>query len=179
MLDEKDLQAIAQLMDQKLAQQKQDILGETDKLMDQKLARQKEDILGTMDQKLARQKEDILGTMDQKLAQQKQDILGESDKLIDQKLAQQKEGILGTMDQKLARQKQEILSETAHQMKALIDLEVTPKFNLLAEELQNVNDRLDRLTTPEEFEIMDSRMDTLELVVKKHSREIAELKKAQ
>ena len=65
------------------------------------------------------------------------------------------------------------------QMKTLIDLEVTPKFNLLAEELQNVNGRLDRLTTPEEFEIMDSRMDTLELVVKKHSREIAELKKAQ
>ena len=115
MLDEKDLQAIAQLMDQKLAQQKREILGETNDLI----------------------------------------------------------------DQKLARQKQEILSETAHQMKALIDLEVTPKFNLLAEELQNVNDRLDRLTTPEEFEIMDSRMDTLELVVKKHSREIAELKKAQ
>ena len=126
MLDEKDLQAIAQLMDQKLAQQKQD----------------------------------IFGVMDQKLAQQKQDIFG-------------------VMDQKLAQQKKEILSETAHQMKTLIDLEVTPKFNLLAEGLQNVNDRLDRLTTPEEFEIMDSRMDTLELVVKKHSREIAELKKAQ
>ena len=134
MLDEKDLQAIAQLMDQKLAQQKQEILGETNNLMDQKLA------------------------------QQKQEILGETNNLI---------------DQKLARQKQEILSETAHQMKTLIDLEVTPKFNLLAEGLQNVNDRLDRLTTPEEFEIMDSRMDTLELVVKKHSREIAELKKAQ
>ena len=134
MLDEKDLQAIAQLMDQKLAQQRQEILGETNNLMDQKLA------------------------------QQKQEILGETNNLI---------------DQKLARQKQEILSETAHQMKTLIDLEVTPKFNLLAEGLQNVNDRLDRLTTPEEFEIMDSRMDTLELVVKKHSREIAELKKAQ
>ena len=126
MLDEKDLQAIAQLMDQKLAQQKQD----------------------------------IFGVMDQKLAQQKQDIFE-------------------VMDQKLARQKKEILSETAHQMKTLIDLEVTPKFNLLAEGLQNVNDRLDRLATPEEFEIMGSRMDTLELVVKKHSREIAELKKAQ
>ena len=134
MLDEKDLQAIAQLMDQKLAQQKQEILGETNNLMDQKLA------------------------------QQKQEILGETNNLI---------------DQKLARQKQEILSETAHQMKTLIDLEVTPKFNLLAEGLQNVNDRLDRLATPEEFEIMGSRMDTLELVVKKHSREIAELKKAQ
>ena len=134
MLDEKDLQAIAQLMDQKLAQQKQEILGETNNLMDQKLA------------------------------QQKQEILGETNNLI---------------DQKLARQKQEILSETAHQMKTLIDLEVTPKFNLLAEELQNVNGRLDRLTTLEEFEIMDSRMDTLELVVKKHSREIKKKKKAQ
>ena len=122
MLDEKDLQAIAQLMNQ--------------------------------------QKLDILEVMDQKLAQQKQDIFE-------------------VMDQKLARQKKEILSETAHQMKTLIDLEVTPKFNLLAEGLQNVNDRLDRLATPEEFEIMGSRMDTLELVVKKHSREIAELKKAQ
>ena len=122
MLDEKDLQAIAQWMNQ--------------------------------------QKLDILEVMDQKLAQQKQDIFE-------------------VMDQKLARQKKEILSETAHQMKTLIDLEVTPKFNLLAEGLQNVNDRLDRLATPEEFEIMGSRMDTLELVVKKHSREIAELKKAQ
>ena len=156
MLDEKDLQAIAQLMNQ----QKLDIL----EVMDQKLAQQKQDIFGVMDQKLAQQKQDIFEVMDQKLAQQKQDILGETNKL---------------MDQKLARQKKEILSETAHQMKTLIDLEVTPKFNLLAEGLQNVNDRLDRLTTPEEFEIMGSRMDTLELVVKKHSREIAELKKAQ
>ena len=156
MLDEKDLLAIAQLM----TQQKQDIF----EGMDQKLDQQKQDIFEVMDQKLAQQKQDILGVMDQKLAQQKEDILGETTKI---------------MDQKLARQKEDILSETAHQMKALLDLEVTPKFNLLAEELQNVNDRLDRLITPEEFAIMDSRMDTLELVVKKHSREIAELKKAQ
>ena len=115
-------------------------------------------------QLMTQQKQDIFEGMDQKLAQQKEDILGETTKI---------------MDQKLARQKEDILSETAHQMKALLDLEVTPKFNLLAEELQNVNDRLDRLITPEEFAIMDSRMETLELVVKKHSREIAELKKAQ
>ena len=130
----------------------------------QLMTQQKQDIFEVMDQKLAQQKQDIFEVMDQKLAQQKEDILGETTKI---------------MDQKLARQKEDILSETAHQMKALLDLEVTPKFNLLAEELQNVNDRLDRLITPEEFAIMDSRMDTLELVVKKHSREIAELKKAQ
>ena len=130
-------------------------------------------------QLMTQQKQDIFEGMDQKLAQQKEDILGETTKIMDQKLAQQKQDILGVMDQKLARQKEDILSETTHQMKALLDLEVTPKFNLLAEELQNVNDRLDRLITPEEFAIMDSRMETLELVVKKHSREIAELKKAQ
>ena len=82
---------------------------------------------------------------------------------------------LQTIAQLLQQQKQEILQE----VKVLLEADITPKFNLLAEGLQNVNDRLDRLTTPEEFEIMGSRMDTLELVVKKHSREIAELKKAQ
>ena len=42
MLDEKDLQAIAQLM----AQQKQEIIGELDARMDQKLASQKKEIMG-------------------------------------------------------------------------------------------------------------------------------------
>ena len=42
MLDEKDLQAIAQLM----AQQKQEIIGELDARMDQKLGSQKKEIMG-------------------------------------------------------------------------------------------------------------------------------------
>lgn len=49
MLDEKDLLAIGQLidqkLDQKLAQQKQELLDEVDQRMDQKLAQQKEEIL--------------------------------------------------------------------------------------------------------------------------------------
>ena len=46
MLDEKDLQAIAQLMDLKMAQQKQEIIGELDTRMDQKLAGQKKEVMG-------------------------------------------------------------------------------------------------------------------------------------
>lgn len=42
MLDEKDLQALAQLM----AQQKQEIIGELDTRVDQKLASQKQEIMG-------------------------------------------------------------------------------------------------------------------------------------
>lgn len=37
MLDEKDLQAIAQLMDQKMAQQKKEIIGEVGVIMDSKI----------------------------------------------------------------------------------------------------------------------------------------------
>ena len=83
------------------------------------------------------------------------------------------------VDQKLSQQKKEILVETAHQMKVILEADVTPKFNLLAEEIQALHEMLDRLTSPEEIELLESRLDTLELVVKKHSREIAELKKAQ
>ena len=69
--------------------------------------------------------------------------------------------------------------EIAKLMKTIVDAEIAPKFNLLAEEIQNLHDKMDRLASPEDFELMESRIDTLELLVKKHNREIAELKKAQ
>ena len=61
------------------------------------------------------------------------------------------QAIAQLMDQKLAQQKQEILDEATHRMQIL----------------------------PEDAELLESRVDTLELAVRKHSREIAELKKAQ
>ena len=67
MLDEKDLLAIGQLMDQKLERQKQEILDEVDQRMEQKLERQKEEILDEVDQRI-----------EQKLAQQKEEILTEA-----------------------------------------------------------------------------------------------------
>lgn len=48
MLDEKDLQAIGKLMDEKLVQQKQDILGEVSGLMSQ----QKQDILSEVSERM-------------------------------------------------------------------------------------------------------------------------------
>ena len=60
MLDEKDLQAIAQLMDAKLAHQKQDIMSETKGL----LAQQKQDIMSETKGLLAQQKQEILDDME-------------------------------------------------------------------------------------------------------------------
>lgn len=119
MLEEKDLQAIAQLMER----QKQEIMSETKGL----------------------------------LAQQKQEIMSETTGL-------------------LAQQKQEILDETTQRMKVLLDTEVTPKFNLLAE---NQKIMLDKLAPKSELEELRSEVSVLKLAIRSINQEIAELKKAQ
>ena len=86
------------------------------------------------------------------------------------------QAIAQLMDQKLAQQKQEILDEATHRMEVLLDAEVTPKFNLLAENQETI---LSRLSSPEDAELLERRMDALELAVRKHSREITALKKTQ
>ena len=123
MLDEKDLQAIAQLMDAKLAHQKQDIMSETKGL----------------------------------LAQQKQEIMSETKGL-------------------LAQQKQEILDESTRRTKLLLDTEVTTRFNLLAEGQQTILEKLERL---DDMEVMDTRINALEAMVKKLNRDMEKLKRAQ
>lgn len=75
------------------------------------------------------------------------------------------------MDAKLAQQKQEIM----HEMKVLLDAEFTPKFNLLAE---NQDEILRQMPTDEDEELLDTRIAALEAVVRKHGRDIAALKKA-
>ena len=122
-MDEKDLQAIAQLKDAKLAHNKQDIMSETKGL----------------------------------LAQQKQDIMSETKGL-------------------LAQQKQEILDESTRRTKLLLDTEVTTRFNLLAEGQQTILEKLERL---DDMEVMDTRINALEAMVKKLNREMEKLKRAQ
>ena len=135
MLDEKDLLAIGQLFDQKL---------------DQKLTQQKQEILSEVDLH-----------MGQKLAQQKQEILSEVDLHMDQKLAQQKE---------------EILTETTHRMKVLLDAEIKPMFNLLAEDLSIIREKM----IPESrIEALEDDVSVLKTAVRQINREIRELKKAQ
>lgn len=85
------------------------------------------------------------------------------------------EAIGQMMDAKLAQQKAEILDEATHRMKILLDTEVTAKFNLLAEGQEDI---LRRMPSEDDMDIIDGRLDTLEAMVKKHSREIAALKRA-
>jgi len=75
MLEEKDLQAIAQL----LSQQKDDIM----QAFDVKLSQQKDDIMQAVDVKLSQQKDDIMQAVDVKLARQKQEIIQEVNVLME------------------------------------------------------------------------------------------------
>ena len=72
-----------------------------------------------------------------------------------------------------------ILNEAAHRMRVLLDAEVTPKFDLLAEGQEAILDRLYRMEDRlEDMDVMDSRITALEAMVKKLNREVAALKKA-
>lgn len=127
MLEEKDLQAIAQLMDARIS---------------------------ASEERMAQR-------MDEKLEVQRQSILRDVSAMI---------------DQKLERQKDEILDEAAHRMKVLLDTEVTMRFNLLAEGQEEI---LRRMPTEEDMELIDSRITTLEIAVKKLNRRVAGLRPAQ
>ena len=89
-----------------------------------------------------------------------------------QAIAELMQGMEARFDQKLSQQRKEIM----HDVKVLLDTEVTTKFNLLAEGIEDIQRRM---PSEDDMDIIDGRLDTLEAIVKKHSREIAELKKAQ
>lgn len=78
-------------------------------------------------------------------------------------------------DEKLVSMEQRIIKSTV----ALIDTEVTPKFDLLAEGQRIIVERLDRMEDRlEDMDVMDTRITALEAMVKKLNREMASLKKA-
>lgn len=96
--------------------------------------------------------------------------------LMDSRIGESEKRIAKLMDQRLAQQKQEILDETTQRMKVLLDTEVTPKFNLLAE---NQKIMLDKLAPKSELEELRSEVSVLKLAIRSINQEIAELKKAQ
>lgn len=78
---------------------------------------------------------------------------------------------LDSIEQRFLQQRKEIMQD----VKTLLDSEFTPRFNLLAE---NQDEILRRVPTEEDEELWNTRLAALEAMVKKHSREIAALRKA-
>ena len=79
----------------------------------------------------------------------------------------------------LQEQKQEIIRECTANMNVIIESEVNPKFNLLADEIAIIKSTM---ATKEQLNNLESRMDdrfdVLEAADKYHGNEITQLKKA-
>lgn len=78
--------------------------------------------------------------------------------------------------QYLQEMEKRILEQSAANMRVLLEGIVDPKFGLLADGLKLVQEKM---LPAEAIEDVEDRVDVLEAVVKNHSREIRELKKAQ
>ena len=96
--------------------------------------------------------------------------------LMDSRIGESEKRMAKLMDHSLAQQKQEILDESTQRMKILLDTEITPKFNPLAE---NQKIMLDKLAPKSELEELRSEVSVLKLAIRSINQEIAELKKAQ
>lgn len=95
-------------------------------------------------------------------------------------MVQQRQGIMEDveklMDAKLAQQKAEIM----HEVGALIEVEVIPKFNLLADGIQLIREQMvTKEDLEERQEDIQTQLDVLKAVVRRNSVEIEKLKKAQ
>ena len=135
MLDERDLQAIAQLMDRQL-----------DKKLDEKL-----------DTKLS--------VMEQKF---------------DAKLVAMEQRLDDRMDTKLTTMKQELKTEISHEIRALIEVEVRGDLKALSAGHALIIQQMVKKEDLENFKAdVQTDIDFLKAIVRQHSTEIEQLKRAQ
>lgn len=86
------------------------------------------------------------------------------------------------MDKELMEAIGQMLEAQTAKINVIIENDVTKKINLVFEKLENIDEKLEKLEkmpTPEDLVIANGRIEVLEAIVKKLSREVAELKKAQ
>lgn len=118
----------------------------------------------------------ISAEIDSKLSAQKTEILAEMDVRMDSKLAAQKTEILSEIDAKMEAQKTEILSESAHNMRVILESYLEPKLKALAEGHELL---LQTMAPKSRVENLEEEVTFLRRVVSSLSEDVAQLKKAQ
>ena len=87
---------------------------------------------------------------------------------IGQMMEAQEKRLSDMMDTKLAQQRKEIMQD----VKALLDTDVQTRFNLLAEDLDILKEKL---PGAEDLDAMQEQLDLHYAMLKKHTREISDL----
>ena len=82
---------------------------------------------------------------------------------------------LQALAQLMAQQKQDIINE----VKVLLEADIHPKFNLLSDGLAAANEKLKALPDPDLMDKMQEELNLHHELLKRHTKEINALKKAQ
>lgn len=85
------------------------------------------------------------------------------------------------IDEKFASMEQHVdekLEGQTVKISLLLENEVSQKIGSIYDKPDSISEKLDRMPTSEDMEIANGRIDVLESIVKKLSRDVAELKKA-
>lgn len=83
-----------------------------------------------------------------------------------------------SIDLKLENLKEEILQASAHNMRVILESSVDKKLNLILEALQAQQEQIKTLASSNRVDALEDEITMLRSVVKKHTREIEELKHA-
>ena len=83
-----------------------------------------------------------------------------------------------SIDLKLENLKEEILQASAHNMRVILKSSVDKKLNLILEALQAQQEQIKTLASSNRVDAPEDKITMLRSVVKKHTREIEELKHA-
>ena len=83
-----------------------------------------------------------------------------------------------SIDLKLENLKEEILQASAHNMRVILESSVDKKLNLILEALQAQQEQIKTLASSNRVDALEDKIIMLRSVVKKHTREIEELKHA-
>ena len=78
----------------------------------------------------------------------------------------------------LADMEDRILKESAHNMRVILEISVDKKLNLILEALQAQQEQIKTLASNSRVDALEEEIIMLRSVVKKHTREIEELKHA-
>ena len=102
-------------------------------------------------------------------------MLGKNDiALLKEMFAEQEQRINNRMDDKFAEQEQNIMQNVA----VLMEAKFQPQFNLLAEGQRAILEKMDAMTPKAKTEELEEEIKFLKSIVKIHSEQIQELKKA-
>ena len=162
MLDEKDLQAIAQLMDEKI--------GASEARM---AAYMKEEIGASEARMTAYMKEEI-GASEARMTEKIEASEARMTEKIEASEARMAEKIEAS-EARMTERTETRAQDSESRMLAMMEAYFEPRFQLLGDQIKLIQEKL---TPPEALEDLEGRVQFVEGVVKQHSREIEMLKKA-